>query len=93
MKKSLSSKLNKKIKKQGRIKGQLKPTVENSNTSIVKKENKVTASNTAGNIAKPVFNTDGKLVFSKFDFANIGQKGTKNLVNKLLDYTLHPTAL
>lgn len=75
MKKSLSSKLNKKIKKQGRVtKPHVKPTGDLPGITTVKKEKKVPNS---AKIAKPVFNTDGKLVFSKFDFANMGEKGKK----------------
>lgn len=73
MKKSLTSKLNKKIKKKERLnKTHVKPVVDGPLLSTEKKEVK---EKVAPNVAKPVFNNDGKLVFSKFDFANIGKKG------------------
>lgn len=74
VKKSLSSKLNKKIKKRERMnKSKVKPVVDDNLINSIKTEEKPNI-----NVAKPVFNTDGKLVFSKFDFANVGKKG-KNL--------------
>ncbi|XP_028170536.1 surfeit locus protein 6 homolog [Ostrinia furnacalis] len=74
VKKSLSSKLNKKIKKRERLnKNQTnaQEKIDKANHSQIKTE-EVEKKNV--NVAKPVFNTDGKLVFSKFDFANIGHK-------------------
>lgn len=74
-KKSLASKLNKIIKKRDRInKTRVKATGDKP--PMVKQEVKTDKTNTA----KPVFNTDGKLVFSKFDFANTGQKGLLHCV-------------
>lgn len=71
VKKSLSSKLNKKIKKRERLnKSEVKP-YENAN----KIDESESEDKTKVNIAKPVFNNDGKLVFSKFDFANDNRKG------------------
>ncbi|XP_026323894.1 surfeit locus protein 6 homolog isoform X4 [Hyposmocoma kahamanoa] len=68
-KKSLNSKLNKKLKKNERQKkSKVKPTQYNSTESV--KEVKIKSQ---ANV-KPVFNTEGKLVFSKFDFSNIGHK-------------------
>lgn len=70
MKKSLASKLNKKIKKKQRlVKKQNLHLNGNSNNVSEQKETKNV------NIAKPIFNSDGKLVFSKFDFASLGNKG------------------
>lgn len=70
-KKSLNSKLNKKLKKNERQKkSKVNPTEYNS-TLNVKEEVKTKPQ---ANV-KPVFNTDSKLVFSKFDFSNIGHKG------------------
>ncbi|CAH0747516.1 unnamed protein product [Diatraea saccharalis] len=71
VKKSLTSKLNKKIKKKERLnKNRVKPIVDGPFMDAGKtvKEEKPNV-----NIAKPVFNVDGKLVFSKFDFANVGK--------------------
>lgn len=69
-KKSLSSKLNKKLKKNERhMKSKIKPTEYNTTANIKEVKPKSQAN------VKPVFNTDGKLVFSKFDFSNIGHKG------------------
>lgn len=74
MKKSLSSKLNKKIKKKERLnKNKVKLAVNAELANHKPKTEKPEKKNV--NIAKPVFNTDGKLVFSKFDFANVGHKG------------------
>lgn len=73
VKKSLNSKLNKKIKKKERVKlnkHKVKATLEatENNEDNIKPKPKV-------NAAKPIFNNDGKLVFSKFDFAKLGEKG------------------
>lgn len=68
IKKSLTSKINKKIKKKQRLaKITEKPVLNGTLGSPNQKEDNV-------NVAKPVFNNDGKLVFSKFDFANLGNK-------------------
>lgn len=78
VKKSLSSKLNKKIKKSERSnKTRVKPLVDNEFKDKNKTEQKLN-----NNVAKPVFNTDGKLVFSKFDFANVGSKEKINRAEK-----------
>ncbi|XP_053601722.1 surfeit locus protein 6 homolog [Plodia interpunctella] len=70
VKKSLSSKLNKKIKKRERTnKNHVKPFGNAQKPEKVESDNKNKA-----NIAKPVFNNDGKLVFSKFDFASDSRK-------------------
>lgn len=84
VKKSLASKLNKKIKKRERLNknkanAQAKTETANQSQKIKTEETEKKKLN----VAKPVFNTDGKLVFSKFDFANIGHKG-KNIINKVL---------
>lgn len=75
-KKSLNSKLNKKIKKKERInKSNVKPIVDAPFAEMLKphtEEKNI-------NVAKPVFNNEGKLVFSKFDFANVGKKGKINI--------------
>ncbi|XP_045451720.1 surfeit locus protein 6 homolog isoform X1 [Melitaea cinxia] len=69
-KKSLNSKLNKKIKKRERVK--LNPNkIKNMAANMENKEVKVKPN---ANIAKPIFNNEGKLVFSKFDFAKLGEK-------------------
>lgn len=69
-KKSLNSKLTKKLKKNERQKkSKVKPTDYNSTANVKEVKPKSQAN------VKPVFNTDGKLVFSKFDFSNIGHKG------------------
>ncbi|XP_026725882.1 surfeit locus protein 6 homolog [Trichoplusia ni] len=71
-KKSLSSKLNKKIKKKERLnKTKVKPVVDAPFADMLKSQAEVKPN---VNIAKPVFNNEGKLVFSKFDFANVGKK-------------------
>lgn len=70
IKKSLASKLNKKIKKKQRLVKKEKP-VKNETTAANTKNN----NEQSVNVAKPIFNNDGKLVFSKFDFANLGHKG------------------
>ncbi|XP_038208889.1 surfeit locus protein 6 homolog [Zerene cesonia] len=70
IKKSLTSKLNKKIKKKERVKlnkNKIKEVVNSSEDHENEIKPKISQ-------AKPVFNTEGKLVFSKFDFANLGQK-------------------
>lgn len=79
VKKSLNSKLNKKIKKRERMNKKPKPAgdttpliEETVKVGKVKQEKKPKLNAEA---SKPVFNTDAKLVFSKFDFANTGQKG------------------
>lgn len=80
VKKSLNSKINKKLKKKERLnKKNMKPvgdttplTTDNTPTPKVKAEKTEKKPNVN---PKPVFNHDGKLVFSKFDFANVGQKG------------------
>ncbi|RVE41636.1 hypothetical protein evm_013714 [Chilo suppressalis] len=81
VKKSISSKLNKKIKKKERLnKNKVLKPVGDSQFSNVKKSEKEEKPNS--NIAKPVFNTDGKLVFSKFDFANVGKTEKVQKVEK-----------
>lgn len=79
VKKSLSSKLNKKIKKRERMNKKPKPIAdtaplveEDAKPEKVKKEKKPKLNIEA---PKPVFNSDSKLVFSKFDFANNGHRG------------------
>lgn len=80
VKKSLNSKLNKKLKKKERLnKKNMKPVGDTTpltagetateNVKVLKVEKKPNV------MPKPVFNHDGKLVFSKFDFANVGPKG------------------
>ncbi|CAH0600628.1 unnamed protein product [Chrysodeixis includens] len=79
-KKSLSSKLNKKIKKKERLnKTKVKPVVDAPFAEMIKAhaEEKPNV-----NVAKPVFNNEGKLVFSKFDFANVGKKERVNKAEK-----------
>ncbi|XP_061714430.1 surfeit locus protein 6 homolog [Cydia pomonella] len=72
-KKSLASKLNKKIKKRDRInKTKVKPSVDKP--ILPKKEHKTEHAAAP----KPIFNNEAKLVFSKFDFANTGQKERVN---------------
>lgn len=71
-KKSLSSKLNKKIKKTERVKAKVKPVVDKPFAEMLKSS---VEEKPKPNIAKPVFNNEGKLVFSKFDFANVGKRG------------------
>lgn len=72
-KKSLSSKMKKKIKKTERAnKTKVKPVVDAPFAEMLKSS---TEEKPKVNIAKPVFNNEGKLVFSKFDFANVGKKG------------------
>lgn len=73
-KKSLNSKLNKKLKKNERHKKTKVNPIEDNPAANVKQEIKIKSQ---ANV-KPVFNTDGKLVFSKFDFSNIGHKGYNN---------------
>ncbi|XP_060810577.1 surfeit locus protein 6 homolog [Amyelois transitella] len=85
VKKSLSSKLHKKIKKTERTKKvQVKPFTDVQKPKKLEIENKNKV-----NVAKPVFNNDGKLVFSKFDFANDNRKERhktrENDPRKLLD--------
>ncbi|XP_026484416.1 surfeit locus protein 6 homolog [Vanessa tameamea] len=78
VKKSLNSKLNKKIKKRERVKlnpNKVKAAAEN----MEEKETKV---KTNVNTAKPIFNNEGKLVFSKFDFAKLGEKDRGNKSKK-----------
>lgn len=71
-KKSLSSKLNKKIKKRDRSnKTMVKPIVDTPFSEIAKQQREEKPNI---NVAKPVFNNEGKLVFSKFDFASVGKK-------------------
>ncbi|XP_047534188.1 surfeit locus protein 6 homolog [Vanessa atalanta] len=78
VKKSLNSKLNKKIKKRERVK--LNPNkVKAAAANIEEKETKV---KTNVNTAKPIFNNEGKLVFSKFDFAKLGEKDRGNKSKK-----------
>lgn len=66
VKKSLTSKLNKKIKKRERLNKTKvkckpeKPMIEKQGSGEKPKIN----------MTKPIFNNDGKLVFSKFDFAD-----------------------
>ncbi|XP_075986759.1 uncharacterized protein LOC142983658 [Anticarsia gemmatalis] len=79
-KKSLNSKLNKKIKKKERInKPNVKPVVDRPFSELSKPS---TEEKPNVNIAKPVFNNEGKLVFSKFDFANVGKKERINKAEK-----------
>ncbi|XP_039765467.1 surfeit locus protein 6 homolog [Pararge aegeria] len=69
-KKSLTSKLNKKIKKRERVKlnkHKVQATIESSEDKEIKVKPAV-------NTAKPIFNNEGKLVFSKFDFAKLGER-------------------
>ncbi|KAM3966817.1 uncharacterized protein ACR2FA_012355 [Aphomia sociella] len=74
-KKSLNSKLNKKIKKKERLNKKGVKIPGGINTITQSAQVKCEANKkTNVNIAKPVFNNDGKLVFSKFDFANVGQR-------------------
>lgn len=81
-KKSLSSKLNKKIKKSERKnKTKVKPTVDAPFADMLKSSVEEKPKPKA-NITKPVFNNEGKLVFSKFDFANVGKKERVNKVEK-----------
>ncbi|XP_072936238.1 surfeit locus protein 6 homolog [Epargyreus clarus] len=74
VKKSLSSKLNKKLKKRDRLnayKTRVKgPIDEVDGVEDIKEKVKEKANVT---LAKPIFNTEGKLVFSKFDFAKVGK--------------------
>ncbi|XP_046970106.1 surfeit locus protein 6 homolog [Vanessa cardui] len=78
VKKSLNSKLNKKIKKRERVK--LNPNkVKAAAANMEEKETKVKAN---VNTAKPIFNNEGKLVFSKFDFAKLGEKERGNKSKK-----------
>ncbi|XP_026764369.2 LOW QUALITY PROTEIN: surfeit locus protein 6 homolog [Galleria mellonella] len=74
-KKSLNSKLNKKMKKKERLNKKGMKMTKNL-TQIEQKTVEKSESKEVNkfNIAKPVFNNDGKLVFSKFDFANVGQR-------------------
>lgn len=75
-KKSLSSKMKKKIKKTERVnKTKVKPVVDAPFAEMLKSN---TEQKPKVNIAKPVFNNEGKLVFSKFDFANVGKKERVN---------------
>ncbi|CAG5018876.1 unnamed protein product [Parnassius apollo] len=70
-KKSINSKLNKKLKKKERSnKTKVKGPLDFQSNTKQEKIDKVNA-----NISKPIFNNEGKLVFSKFDFANFGKKG------------------
>lgn len=87
LKKSLNSKLNKKIKKKDRVKlnkHKVNATLEATETGEenIKPKIKLDA-------AKPIFNNDGKLVFSKFDFAKLGDKDrgakSKKDPKKILD--------
>ncbi|CAK1548335.1 unnamed protein product [Leptosia nina] len=78
LKKSLTSKLNKKIKKKERAKlnkNKIQKALEHSDKPKIEKP-------IAAPQPKPIFNTDGKLVFSKFDFANLGSKETTPKVHK-----------
>lgn len=75
VKKSLTSKLNKKIKKRERV----------NNTKVKSKSEKPFIGKQDSeekpklNSTKPIFNNDGKLVFSKFDFAEDNRgKGPKS---------------
>ncbi|CAG9575681.1 unnamed protein product [Danaus chrysippus] len=86
-KKSLNSKLNK-IKKRERVKinkHKVQAVLDSENPTETKKN--IVKPNV--NAAKPIFNNEGKLVFSKFDFAKLGDrdrgsKGNKD-PKKLLD--------
>ncbi|KAJ8734682.1 hypothetical protein PYW08_013932 [Mythimna loreyi] len=79
-KKSLSSKMKKKIKKTERLnKTKVKPVVDAPFADMLKSN---TEEKPKANIAKPVFNNEGKLVFSKFDFANVGKKERVNKAEK-----------
>ncbi|XP_023939064.2 surfeit locus protein 6 homolog [Bicyclus anynana] len=78
-KKSLTSKLNKKIKKRERVKlnkHKVKAAIENCS------EVKETKTKPNVNTTKPIFNNEGKLVFSKFDFAKLGEKDRGNKSQK-----------
>ncbi|OWR53108.1 surfeit locus protein 6 homolog [Danaus plexippus] len=86
-KKSLNSKLNK-IKKREKVKinkHKVQAVLDSENPT----ENKKNNVKPNVNAAKPIFNNEGKLVFSKFDFAKLGDrdrgsKGNKD-PKKLLD--------
>lgn len=75
VKKSLNSKLNKKIKKRERLNKKPKPAGDNTPLIEVNIKPEKVKQEKKSEATKPVFNTEGKLVFSKFDFANTGQKG------------------
>ncbi|XP_059047443.1 surfeit locus protein 6 homolog [Achroia grisella] len=79
-KKSLNSKLNKKMKKKERLK--IKSVKTSNGLAMVENSVLEKTESKKVNIAKPVFNNDGKLVFSKFDFANIGQRDKITKVGK-----------
>ncbi|CAG5042221.1 unnamed protein product [Parnassius apollo] len=77
-KKSINSKLNKKLKKKERSnKTKVKGPLDFQSNTKQEKIDKVNA-----NISKPIFNNEGKLVFSKFDFANFGKKDKGAKVHK-----------
>ncbi|KAJ8734135.1 hypothetical protein PYW07_014686 [Mythimna separata] len=79
-KKSLSSKMKKKMKKTERLnKTKVKPVVDAPFAEMLKSS---AEEKPKVNIAKPVFNNEGKLVFSKFDFANVGKKERVNKAEK-----------
>ncbi|XP_034840982.1 surfeit locus protein 6 homolog [Maniola hyperantus] len=80
-KKSLTSKLNKKIKKRERVKLN-KHKVHAALESSEVKETKIKQKEKNVNTAKPIFNSEGKLVFSKFDFAKLGERDTSNKSQK-----------
>lgn len=46
--------------------------------NLTKKDIKTEESDQQPNTVKPVFNSEDKIVFSKFDFANLGKKRHKN---------------
>lgn len=72
-KKSLNSKLNK-IKKREKVKinkHKVQAVLDSENPT----ENKKNNVKPNVNAAKPIFNNEGKLVFSKFDFAKLGDRG------------------
>ncbi|CAH2068453.1 unnamed protein product, partial [Iphiclides podalirius] len=69
-KKSINSKLNKKLKKKERA----SKTPAKSSTDYQTNNKQANMDKTNISTAKPIFNNEGKLVFSKFDFANFGRK-------------------
>ncbi|GBP55500.1 Surfeit locus protein 6 homolog [Eumeta japonica] len=75
MKKSLLSKLSKKSKKLERTSKDSKQR-RDIESSFNHKVNKCEKVNTSA--SKPVFNNDGKLVFSKFDFTGFGENNDKS---------------
>ncbi|XP_068628701.1 surfeit locus protein 6 homolog [Battus philenor] len=77
-KKSINSKLNKKLKKKERInKTNVKKLPDFQHNNKQQSDDKANV-----NLAKPIYNNEGKLVFSKFDFASFGKKEKGNKVQK-----------